>query len=277
MSRSVLHTNMTPKTPVLSRSDVRQIEHLLQLFGCNQREASIYLQALILGPTTVQALSKSLKQNRITVHSATEQLIEKGFCYETRKGKRRLLVAEDPNVLHRLLQKKENELTVLKENVNHFSTLISSLQTLSLGVPVVKFYEGKDGFRNMLEETLTATSEVLVFTDVDLFARAISAEYLENYFVRRAAKNIHTRLIYPPSKFGDSIVKRSAQYKIQIRVLKSISPWRAGIFSWNNSLGIQSLTEGKLTCTIMENKDIAYFWREVIFPMMWNNTIPLRS
>lgn len=268
---------MRAKTAVLSRSEYRQVEHLLQLFGCNQREASIYLQALILGPTTIQELSKSLNHNRITVHSAAEQLIIKGFCYETRKGKRRLLVAEDPTVLHRLLQKQENELKILKENVEHFSSLLSSLQTLSIGVPVVKFYEGKEGFRNMLEETLSSQNEVLVCTYVDLFAHSISAAYLEDYFRRRAAKDIYTRLIYPPSKFGQAVVRKSAVYKIQIRILQGAPEWKAGVFSWNDSLGIQSLTEGRLTCTIIQNKDIAHFWREIVYPMLWKSAVALKA
>lgn len=93
--------------------------------------------------------------------------------------------------------------------------------------------------------------------------------YLENYFVRRAQKGIHTRLIYPVSDFGSHVARKSLEYKIQVRVLDDVPAWRAGVFSWDDYLGIQSLTEGRLTCTILRNKDIAEFWRSIIFPALW--------
>lgn len=268
---------MISKHLPISRSELRQIENLLKLFDCNQREASIYVQALMMGPSTIQDVANALGQNRVTVHNAVGQIIRKGFLYETRKGKKRLLVAEEPVVLHRILQKRENELKVLKDNAYELSSLLASLQGVSPGVPTVKFYEGSDGFRNMLEDTLSTRDEVLVITYVDLFARSLSADYLEDYFKRRAEKGIHTRLIYPVSNFGARIAKKSSVYKIQVRILEEVPEWRAGAFSWDDSLGIQSLTEGRLTCTIIQNKDIAHFWRQVIFPLLWNAAKPITA
>ena len=45
--------------------------------------------------------------------------------------------------------------------------------------------------------------------------------------------------------------------------------WKAGIFSWNDSIAIQSFTEGKFTCTIIENKDIAHFYQKILFELSW--------
>ena len=77
-------------------------------------------------------------------------------------------------------------------------------------------------------------------------------------------------------KFGREIVSKSREYKIQIRVLPDNLTWRAGIFSWNDCIGIQSLTEQRLTCTVLENRDIADFYRNIIFELIWQQARPLK-
>src|SRR5688500_1388403 len=83
-------------------ADQQRTVSVLRQFGCNERQAEIYMQALLLGPSSVQRLARALNQNRITVHTAVNELVKKGFLYETRRGDRRVIAAEDPNVLHRL-------------------------------------------------------------------------------------------------------------------------------------------------------------------------------
>jgi len=260
---------------MLSTSQRAEIISILRLFECNQREANIYVKALEMGPSTVQELASALRQNRITVHSAVRQLIEKGFVFESRRGKRRLLVAEEPVVLHTLVQRRETDLHVIKNNIGELVRLLSSVRRSESTVPAIRFYEGRDGFKRMLEETLEARGEIFVITYVDLFASAISPAYLEEYFRRRTKLNIHTKLIYPPSKFGERVKSRAKEYKIEMRTLPSEFRWRAGVFSWNDCVGIQSLTENRLTCTIIENRDIAQFWRDVAFPIIWRSAGPL--
>ncbi len=260
---------------MLTRSDILLIEAQLKQFGCTPRAADIYMHCLKIGPASVQEISRGLKQNRVTVHSAVEQLIDKGLVYETRKRKKRLIVAEKPAVLYSILQRKENDLQALRHNLGYVTELLASIQSTDRSVPTVQFYEGVDGFKRMLEQTLTAKDEVLVFTYVELFSKLIGVEYLEHYYVRRAQKKIHTRLIFPTCPFAQHINKKAPIYNMKIRILPPELHWRSGIFSWNQSIAIQSFTEGKLTCTVIENKDIAYFYRHIIFELLWQQARPM--
>ena len=249
---------------MISSSEHHRIVAQLKHFGCNRREAAIYLQCLRMGPASVQEIANSLKQNRVTVHNAIKQLIIKGFLYETRKGKKRLIAPESPDILYRLLQKKENELQLIKPNLDYITKLLSSVQSSDQSIPTVKFYEGVGGFKKMLEETLSAKGEVLVFTYVAIFSKLIGPSYLENYFQRRSDKNIHTRLVFPPCDFAERVHRKSKEYKIQVRLLPPEYKWKSGIFAWNDIIAMLSFTEGKLTCTLIQNADIASFYRNVI-------------
>jgi len=50
--------------------------------------------------------------------------------------------------------------------------------------------------------------------------------------------------------------------------------WQSGIFSWNDSIAIMSYTKQKITCTIIENRDIAHFYRTIIFELCWREASP---
>ncbi len=260
---------------MLSDSETSQLVRQLSQFGCNDREARIYLESLQAGPATIQQLATRLKYNRVTVHSAVSQLLEKGILFESRKGKKRLIVAEQPAVFGRLVQRRENELKVMKESIRDLSEFLTQVKVSDSSVPAVKIYEEVDGFKRMLEETLEAKGEVLVFTYVDLFSKLVNPDYLEDYFRRRADRGIHTRLIFPPCPFARRVNQKRERYRIQVRLLPSNYVWSSGIFSWNNSIAVKSFTKKKITCTIIENADIAHFWRNVVFDLTWKQAIPM--
>ncbi|HCI03359.1 MAG: helix-turn-helix domain-containing protein [Candidatus Peribacteraceae bacterium] len=260
----------------LGKEELQRINYLFKQFECSESETKIYIQLLKLGPVSVQELAKSLKRNRVTVHSSVERLVDKGFLYETRAGKKRLIGAENPSSLHHLLQKKENDLTLMKANMDFVTQALSSLVEQSRSVPTVKLYEGVDGFKRMLEDSLNnKKGRVYVFTYVDLFSSLIDPDYLENYFVRRAKKNITTRLIFPPCPFAERVNAKAKQYKIQVRLLPPDLIWKSGIFSWDNTIAIMSYTEGKLTCTFIDNEDIAHFYQDVVFELCWQQAKPM--
>lgn len=254
---------------MLTRTDTGRIHEHLRFFGANPRESSIYMKCLELGAVSVQELAHTLRMNRVTVHSAVDQMLEKGLLFETRKGKRRLIVAEEPVSLLRLLSKKEHELTRVRGSMEHVLRLLASLQSTDQSVPTVKLYEGADGFKKMLEETLSARGEILVFSYVPLFSELVGVRYLEDYFRRRADRDIHTRLLFPPCEFANKVAARSREYRIQVRTLPPQYVWQSGIFSWNDCLALMSYTEKRLTCTIIENRELAHFFRLVMFELCW--------
>lgn len=254
---------------MIKPSENNELLELLGQFGCSRLEADIYLILLQAGPSTIQEIAKEARQNRVTVHSAVGRLIEKGFLFETRKAKRRTIVAESASVLRRIIQRNENELNLLKSQLGTAEELLSQVVRQAEGAPSVKFYEGIDGFKRMLEETLEAEGEVLVFSYVDRLAKVVGPEYLENYFKRRAEKGIRSRLLFPPCDFADRVMKKKEEYNIEVKTLSPELVWQSGIFSWNDIVAILSYTERRFTCTIIENKDVADFYRRIIFEMCW--------
>jgi len=254
---------------MLTAAEKNRITALLRNLGCNDREAEIYLQCLSMEPASVQEIARRMGTNRFTVHSAVEQLIQKGLLYETRKGKRRLIAAEEPTVLFRLIERKKNEIEQLSGNVEYAAKLLTSLLPEKAWQPSVRFYEGVDGYKKMLEETFSAKGDVLVFSNVQLLSGLVGPDYLEGYIRKRGRRGIHSRLIFPVCPFAEHVRKKAKEYRMDIRYLPEGVLWKSGIFAWNDCLALLSYTQNKLTCTIVENPDIAHFFRTIIFEMCW--------
>lgn len=255
---------------MLSAAERARVSALLHHLGCNDCEAGIYLLCLAMDPASVQEIARRMGRNRFTIHSAVEQLIQKGFLLETRRGKRRFIAAENPDVLFRLLERKRAELESLSGNVEYAAKLLHSIQPAETSKPSVRFYEGIEGYKHMLAETLSAKGEVLVFSYVPLLTSIVGEEYLEEYFRKRGRKSITTRLIFPRCAFAERVLRYAKEYRITIRYLPEGMEWKSGIFFWNDCIALLSYTLNRLHCTIIENKDIADFYRKIIFELCWS-------
>lgn len=264
---------------MIAHSDQLRIIVFLNRLGCNKSESLTYIEVLQSGTTSVQELSRNLKRNRISVYYSVQQLIEKGFLFEIRKGKKRLITANNSDVLQRIIEQRHTELKSLEKDAEHVSKLLDSIPVVKHEVTVVKLYEETEGFKKMMEESLQAKSEIMIFSNTHVFSKMLGEEYHENYFARKAALGIHSRVIYSPCTFANKIDAKKDQYKIDLRILshdqRSESESESGFYLWDNTLAIKSLKENKISCTMIENKDIADFFRDNIFNPFWRNAKPI--
>lgn len=263
----------------LNTSENKFILDLLRSLGCGAREGSVYLDLLKSGPSSIQDISKRLGENRITIHSATSQLLNRGLAFETKKNKRRRIVAEEPDSLFSILEKKERELEDSKGKLGYAVGILRRTYKVDQNRPTVRFYENVEGFKKMLEMTLSAKGEFLSIIDIERFADYLTPEYLESYFTRRAEKGIESRLIFPvhSNEFALQVAKNQSKYRISVRILNTTYDWCSGFISWNNCISMKSFSSGQVTCTILENDDISSFYRSVVFESLWNTAKVIKN
>jgi sugar-specific transcriptional regulator TrmB len=256
---------------MLTKSEQKFIQTQLTNLGCKDLEISVYLCSLESGASSIQALASALSQNRVTVHSSANRLIEKGLLFESFHGKKRLLIAENPGTLRNLIKIKEQELEQSKGNLDYAINLLQKLQASTSTKTKVEHYEGTLGLKKMIELSLSAKGEFLGIVDVERFAGALGSDYLENFFKKRSEKGIKSRLIWPEKgDFYKRTLPKAKDYKVQIKLLAFKNDWRSALFSWNNNIAMCSFSPKTISCTIIQADDISYFFREVLFEVIWN-------
>ena len=121
--------------------------------GLEPKEAEIYLAILHLGKATIADTAKRSKIKRMTVYQHIDGLVHKNLLYKTAQGKRIFYVAENPEKILKILDRKKN----------HFEKVLPDLKSVfanSSHKPQIRFYEGIEGMREIYDE-MTKTSQTI--------------------------------------------------------------------------------------------------------------------
>lgn len=135
------------------------LELELQHIGLSGREAKVYLAALELGPSPVQKIAQRAGIPRATVYLVLDDLKSKGFVTTYDEGKKTFFVAESPEKLGDLIDRREDELKKQRAAINDLiPELLSRGQFSPNERSVVKFYEGSNALKSLIRDNFKHVS-----------------------------------------------------------------------------------------------------------------------
>lgn len=137
-----------------------EIQPILKQFGLSDKEISVYLALIELGPAPVRQISLGAKVNRGTTYDILKGLMEQGLVSYFNKATKQYFVAEPPEKLLSAVEGKLNHLTELKTEINESLPTLKTLFEREGGKPQVKLYEGLAGIRQILKDVLDSVPAV---------------------------------------------------------------------------------------------------------------------
>ena len=233
--------------------------------GFGDKEASVYLALLELGPSTTSEISRFANINRTTGYDILESLIRDGLVNPIGETKIQKFVAENPDKVIIFLNKIKQGEKRLEQAYNLLPELFSIYNVEEK--PKVKYYEGIERIKEAFEDTLTAKVEIVGYAvGTDAF-EAVGEEYLRDYFKRRVIKNIKVRVIAPDDP---DTLKVTAKDKEELResyvVPKDKFYFTTETNIYNNKVLIMSWKEK--FAVMIESKEIADAQKKV-FELAW--------
>lgn len=154
--------------------------------------AKVYLAILELGRATVIDIAEKTRIKRTTVYDIIVDLLHRGYVAEAKRGKRRFFIAQDPAVL---IGKFEQRLLDIKA----FVPLLSQIYSKSVPKPTIRFYDGVEGARNIMEEILTSQSkEHLWWSQVGDLVDLLGHRYISQWVRRRVRRGIANKILLTP-------------------------------------------------------------------------------
>jgi sugar-specific transcriptional regulator TrmB len=148
---------------------ITKISEQLHGLGLQEHEAQVYLALLEVGRGTVSEICKAAQLNRTTGYDVLERLSLYGLASRTTSGnKRTMYVAEPPARLKQYLENKKLQAQVRLEQAND---VILDLQNLykKENKPVIKFFEGFEGIKNIYLHTLEAKETIYSILDLSVY------------------------------------------------------------------------------------------------------------
>lgn len=241
-------------------------EQLIQS-GLTEKQATIYLACLELGPAVIAQIAHKSNLNRATVYEVIEELITKRLISISIKGKRKTYVAETPETIK----------VQLKEKLQKFDTILPELLTLTQkGVkkPTVKYYEGIEGIKRTFTESLNAKDDTIIgFSGIEAVvsqSKALEQFWEEEYIPKRIANKKQVKLIFPDNKTSR---KYHAKDQEQLRESKFVPStyynFECEIYAYDDVLVMNSYSPGEEFSLTLESKPIVNTLR-MIWQLCWN-------
>jgi len=250
-------------------------EQTLQKAGLSAGEAEIYEILLNLGPSPAQAILKKTELKRGNVYNILASLEEKGLVTKTGDAGPKIVFAPgSPNVLSELLVRKEEEARQGRQQLSDVLDNLKSLYALVQEKPAVRFFEGEEGIRAVLYDSLSAKGEIYTFADteaVEKYAKRLNQDYVK----KRIEMKIPKKIIALDTPFAREHYKGKTSPLTQIRLVpKSISPFETGVEIYNTTVSFMTLRDKKMIGVIVEDKSIAQTHKS-LFEYIWNTLPPL--
>ena len=168
---------------------------ILGQLGLSDKEAQIFLVTLELGIATAYEIAKKAKVKRTTTYAVLDQLVEKKFVFEMKKKTKKVYTTLQPYQLVKLWQEKEAQ---IKQEIDMIKGVLPELESLynkSPRKPIIKYYEGREGVRDVHDELikeLEGDEPLYYFTAVDYVEEMLGTEWFLDFIKRRVERGIST-------------------------------------------------------------------------------------
>jgi len=242
------------------------IQQAFEQLGLTPRETQLYQTLLQLGPTSIRDIAEKSGINRGAAYESLKQLQVKGIVSYFPKGKRRFFSAENPDILLRLAEEKQQRLEKTIESLK--TTIIPNLhqQQPDYNQTSVRYYEGDDGIEWVLRDILDVVSqqnnkEYCVFSSKPI--RPYLYRPFPTYTKHRVKLGINVKVI----AIGDGGEEAELSERKWIKTDGAVDASYIAIYP--PKCAIISLASNNFpSAVVLESKDISKA-QQIIFDTLW--------
>lgn len=171
---------------------------LLDLLGLTEKDRDVYFALLQLGAAPLRRIAESSSLNRATAYDALQRLMSAGLVHYLDAKRHRYFVAEDPEKLRTLMNRRELALNEAREDLEGVIPEIRAIIGRDAHRPPVRYFEGSQGVRELLEDVLATTLKskgkmYRIYSSSDLREEILAA--WPRFTSRRKAEGISVRAI----------------------------------------------------------------------------------
>jgi sugar-specific transcriptional regulator TrmB len=247
------------------------IDRILVELGLHETEAKFYLAALELGQAPVREVARKAGISRTNAYDVFDRLLEQGLVVRvgSPSNKTMVIAAEGPEHLVELFERRRRKLdTILPD--------LKSLYNRSLAKPRVRFHEGIDGIKLVLNDTLTTRDKKLlgILSMRDLY-EVPGREWMDDLVRRRIAAGVSLRVIRSPSKDIANIWPDEPRDLRAVRFAPKDFVFTMTSYIYGEKVALISSRRENFAMTI-ESEEFAAMQRH-LFEVFWAGSLPSRT
>lgn len=245
-----------------------KLEAILEQLGFSEQTGEVYRYLLTQKKAPARQIADALSISRPSVYDHLKLLIKEGLVVERDIENKKYFSPDNPKKVVVLLQEKSK---ALAEGKAAFEKLLPQLSRTQDGAdPKIKFYAGKEGFRQVLTDVLVnSPKELLALWPATDMTEVVGEEYLRLFTKRRIREGIHVRAIWPLSKRKNLVVPAE-----ETRHAPKGVEWRMGSLIYGDKVSFIA-SSGESFCFTVTSRDFAELSRAQ-FEVLWRESKPVR-
>ncbi len=244
-------------------------EQFLLQAGLSAEEAKIYEKLLKAGKMRASKIAAETSIKRGMIYKSLDSLATKKLVKkEDEPGKVAIFAPSHPGSLRDLIEKRKQEAESTHASLQGVIGTMSADFNLISGKPNVQFYEGLEGVKNVIDDSLYAKSEILSYADIEAIQKYIPA--INKWYVEQREKyGLKKRGIVLDTPRAREIL---SGYHDQITDTKFIAssdiPFHTVMQIYDNKVSYITLSEKEIIGVIIESETITSMHR-TIFNFVW--------
>ncbi len=174
------------------------LENLLFELGLDEKEVIIFLKINELGSTKASDIAREVELPKTTVIEKLYSLENRGLVSKTKDKNSFTFRPEDPEILLLELVRKEKAIEQLKKGVNQAVLELKSKRK-QVKLPKVKYFEGKEGLKQLYEDTLNSETEIVAYGNFEAEIDYLG-DYIWDYWEKRSKLGIELIGLIPDNR-----------------------------------------------------------------------------
>jgi HTH-type transcriptional regulator, sugar sensing transcriptional regulator len=171
---------------------------VLNLLGIKEKDMKVYLALLKLGTAPLRRIADEAGVHRATTYDALKRLMAVKLVSYLNAKSHRYFTAEDPKRIRALATQREVALQEAREEIDQVIPQMKQRLDWAKYRPVVRYYEGENGVKEILEDVLLHTKKAQKKTYRVYSSSAIRdliAQAWPGFLKKRIRQGIHVRAV----------------------------------------------------------------------------------
>jgi sugar-specific transcriptional regulator TrmB len=244
-------------------------EKILAAAGLSEKEALVYEILLNKGKATASQIYRQSPFKRGLVYKILDELAEKGLIAKSNPPRQvTTFQVEHPYKINDLLNAQAQKINYYKKSIEELMPQLVSNYNLAFNRPGIQFYEGEEGIKKVLADTLTAQELIYTYADVETIEK-YTAKINQEYRRKRQKLNIKKRVLALDSPFSRKFMKNYDPESLEIRYIDHRKfPFTSTLQIYDNKVIYISLSKENLIALLIADKNI-YQTHKSLFEFHW--------
>lgn len=242
-----------------NNSYAKALEQILVDIGLNESERHVFTLLIAEeSPMRVTDIARMSKLNRTTTYGILHSLAERGLVTGTEvRGVLKYQTIE-PSLLADHLERAKDR---LHADTKRLRDILPDIKRVRSGAtsyrPSVKFYEGKDGVKQIYENILreSKSKRVYGFVGTEALYKLMDEDFIQYYLTKRPLRDVHWTTIAGDSAESRAMKSRDAKELRTTYILPPGNEYQIELASYDDTTMIVSYDEDRpIGITITDQK-----------------------